>query len=104
MEFNIISTDSEVLTIEKFDKIPLGEIFAFGQITDDSVTGINISNSGKELLWIAKKGYGNDWCIYIHFATKSIEFISKQGDKVMSEHNIRKLVSCDETVFKKYRY
>ena len=100
---NNISTITETLTAEQFDKVPNGEVFAFGQTTD-SADGINMSNSGKTLRWIAKKGYANDWCIYTHLATHSLSFISQQGDKVVSEHNIRKLVLCDETVFKKYRY
>jgi hypothetical protein len=93
----------ETLTKEKFDKINHGDVFAKGN-TIDCQEGVNMSNSGRELRWIAKKGYGYDWAIYIHFAINSDEWIERSGDKVTSEKNIRFLVPCTDEVFKKYRY
>lgn len=63
-----------------------------------------MTNSGEELKWIAKKGFGNDWAIYIHWAHKSEEWIERHGDKVRSEDNIKKLTPCDKAVFEKYRF
>lgn len=98
--------DTGLLTIEKLDKIPRGEIFSTGITTNDP-DGIYMTdyNFGKSLLWIAKKGNGyNDWAIYIHWAEKGIEFVKTQGDKVTNKENIQKLVPCDNEVFSKYRY
>ena len=90
------------LTKEQFDKIPAGEIFAKGE-TVDSPKGANMTNSGKPLRFIAKKGYDNDWCIYLHWATSSWEFIESNGDKTTWKDNIQNLVPCDEEVYKAYR-
>jgi hypothetical protein len=94
----------ETLTLEKLKKINAGDIFAKGN-TIDCQEGVNMSNSGRELRWVAKKGFGHDdWAIYIHFAINSDEWIEQSGDKVTSEKNIRFLVPCTDDVFNKYRY
>lgn len=92
-----------MLTIEKFNEMPYEEIFGKGLTTDDS-EGINMTNSGNKLKWIAKKGGGDDWAIYIHLADSSTDYIKKYGDKVKSENNILKLIPCDKEVLKKYRF
>lgn len=91
------------LTKEEFDKIQPGEIFAKGE-TVDSPKGAHMTGSGKPLRFIAKKGYANDWCIYLHWATSSWEFIESNGDKTFMEQNIKNLVPCDDAVFKSYRH
>lgn len=94
---------SPKLTMDFFDSIFHGSIFAKGETTDDA-NGINMSNSGRKLKWMAKKGCANDWTIYAHFADKSWDWIEASGDKVMSKINILKLVDCHENVFNLYRY
>jgi hypothetical protein len=91
-----------MLIIEKFNEIPYGEIFETGLTTDDS-KGVNMTNSGAELRWVAKKGGGDDWAIYVHFSFHDEDFIRMHGDKVKSEFNIKKLVPCTDEVFSKYR-
>ena len=59
--------ESTYLTMELFNDIPNDEVFASGITTDDS-KGANMTNSGKKLKWIAKKGQAEDWVIYIHWA------------------------------------
>lgn len=58
----------------------------------------------RELLWIAQRGYGNDWTIYVHWATNGLEFVKHNGDKVKSHHNIIKLVPCTPDVLALYRF
>lgn len=91
------------MTNEEFLALPRGEVFAQGEIVD-SPEGINMTNSGKLLRWVAKCGGALDWCIYTHFAIHSWEYIRCSGDKVMGEENIKKLVPCDDAMFARYRY
>lgn len=92
-----------MLTIEKFNEIPAGEVFARGTVSDNE-SGINMINSNKLLRWIAKKGDGYDWAIYCHWDFHSEEYIAESGNKVGSEKNIRHLIPCSDEVFKLYRY
>jgi len=92
-----------MLTIEKFNEMPDGEIFGKGIVTDNP-EGVNMTNSGDKLKWVAKKGGGDDWAIYIHQADSSTDYIKRYGDKVKGESNILKLIPCDKEVLKKYRF
>ncbi len=60
--------------------------------------------SGKLLRWVAVRGGIHDWCIYCHYADKSVEWIKAQGDKVCIERNIKSCVPCDDESFAMYRY
>jgi hypothetical protein len=94
-----------MLTKKEFDKLPLGEIFATG-VLPNSPEGLFMtnSNSGKMLRWIAKKGWGYDWCIYCYWDEWDTEEIAQSGDKVTSELHIKKCVPCTDEIFKIYRY
>ncbi|MDD5649054.1 MAG: hypothetical protein PHF86_01365 [Candidatus Nanoarchaeia archaeon] len=92
-----------MMTIETFNKIVPGDVFASG-IMPNSPEGLYMTNSGGELRWIAKKGYGDDWAIYCHWSYNDEEWIKEHGDKVTSETHIKRCVPCDTEVFKKYRY
>ena len=78
-------------------------IFALGE-SIDSPEGINMTNSGKLLRWVAVRGGIHDWAIYCHFVEKSYEWIKDYGDKVCSEEHIKKLIDCNDEAFKMYRY
>ena len=78
-------------------------IFAKGEIID-SPDGINMMNSGKQLKWVAVRGYIHDWAIYCHLADCSYKYIRDFGDKVHSKETIRKIVPCDDEAFKMYRH
>lgn len=97
----MIKNDS-ILTPEIFDAIKDGCIFMTGTTTNDN-KGCNMSNTGEPLRWIAKKGHGDDWAIYIHKEMYPIEWIAKHGDKVMDKRNIKKLVLAHEYIYAKYR-
>lgn len=91
-----------MLTIEEFNKLKPG-VFASG-ILPNSPEGLFMTNTGGELLWVAVKGYGNDWKIYTHWSNHSIDWVADHGDKVHNENHIKKCVPCDEEVFKLYLY
>lgn len=91
-----------MINLEQFNAIAPDTVFAKGE-TVDSPEGINMTGSGKKLRWLAKKGYANDWTLYLHWATSSWEFIERSGDKSMNMKAIVKLVDCDEAVAQKYR-
>ncbi len=93
-----------MLTIEQFRKIPNGTVFAKGQ-TENSPEGVFMSdkNIGKQMLWAAKKGYDDDWVVYIFWAEMGIDFVLSNGDKVFDPANIQKLVPCEQALLKIYR-
>ncbi len=91
------------MTLEVFNKIPDGTVFATG-FTIDAPEGCHMTGSGEDLKWLAKKGYGDDWCIYIHRASNDYEWIERHGDKVTMRRNIEKLILIeDEVLWSKYR-
>lgn len=92
-----------MLTLEKLKNMRSHEIFASG-ITTDNSDGINMSNSGKELRWIAVRGDIHDWAIYCHFAIYDLEYIAQSGDKIGFKEHIQKLVPCDEEALNMYRF
>lgn len=94
-----------MLTLEIFNSIEPDAIIAKGTcINSPDDIFMTVKDIGRELLWVAVKGYGNDWAIYIHWSDKGFDFVLNGGDKVNNKHNIMKLVPCVEEVFKLYRY
>jgi len=96
---------SKEMTKEQFDALPHSEVFATGTFPN-SPEGIFMTNNreGDTLRWVAKKGYGNDWAVYCHWAEHSAEWVTAHGDKVTYELHIRKCVPCTKEVFSLYRY
>lgn len=91
------------MTLIEFDEIPKGIIFATG-VLPNSDEGIFMTRNGGDLRWIAKKGHGNDWCIYCFWSSFSEDYIAKHGDKVIDKTHIMRCVPCNEDVFKRYRF
>ena len=94
-----------MLTLEKLKEMKPKTRFAQGYI-EDSVEGINMSNTGKTIKWVAVRGSIHDWSIYTdnpHQPQNSFEMVAMQGDKVSFEGNIKKLVPCDDAAFQMYR-
>ena len=93
-----------MMTIEKFNKIPAGEIFRTGELPNQW-NGLFMINErqGEMLTWVAKKGHADDWAIYYGWSYESVTFIANFGDKVTFENHIRKCVPCDDEVFLQYR-
>lgn len=91
------------ISLEEFTAFLYGDIFAVGILTDDD-KGINMTGSGQKLKWIAVKGGFDDWCIYCHWASYSIDYIRSNGDKVTFREHILKCVECEEEMFRRYRY
>ena len=91
-----------MLTIEKLKEMPIG-IFDSGTVSDNSI-GINISDSGELLRWVAVRGGIHDWAIYCHWASATVEWIRAYGDKVHNDNYIKRLVECDEESFNMYRH
>jgi len=91
------------MTTQQFEQIPAGKIFATGFLPN-SPEGIYMTETGGQLRWVAKKGYANDWCIYCHWSTHSIEYVEKSGDKVTSKGNILKCIPDAEDILPLYRY
>lgn len=85
-----------------FNMIPANSVFACG-IAEDRPGGLNMTGSSGKLLWVAKKGNANDWCIYAHWLGKGFNFVLTNGDKVRDENNILNVVPCTDDVLARYR-
>jgi hypothetical protein len=90
------------LTLQMLKDMEPG-IFATGTVSDNPV-GVNMTNSGKLLRWVAVRGGIHDWKIYCHWAEHDEQWIKAQGDKITNEDNIRKLVPCDDEAFGMYAF
>lgn len=78
-------------------------IFAMGTTTDDP-KGVNMSNSGRLLRWVAVRGNGwADWAIYVLFADNDWDYIRTNGDKIYNKDNVEKLIDCDDAALDRYR-
>ena len=79
-----------MLTIKMLEDMPPNTVFARGEDID-SKFGLNMTNSGKQLRWLARSGEISDWAIYCHWADNDWDYIMRFGNKVCSDMNIRRL-------------
>ena len=94
-----------MLINEEFIKIPAGIIFARGVFLNKGILNDMIPGAPVGVLkWIAKKGRGDDWCIYYGGILRSVKRISEHGNHLFTEKFIRFFVPCSILVFEKYRY
>ena len=91
------------LTTEMLDAVRPGEIFLTGEIVD-SPLGMNMAGTGKQLRWVAVMGTVGDWAVYCQYSDKSPDWVKSHGDKVRDKENIRRVVSCDDAAFARYRH
>lgn len=91
------------LTQELLDNTNSNQIICSGTAIDNQ-NGLFMTNTNKELTWIAKKGQADDWAVYTHFSSKTIDFIISNGDKVHSRRNLQKILHFTEDVYSKYRH
>lgn len=92
-----------MLTLQMLKDMPEQTVFATGTMLDVE-GGLFMSNTKKELRWVAVRGRVHDWTIYCHFADHDVEWIKNHGDKVCFDSHIRKLVECDDEAFGMYRF
>jgi hypothetical protein len=91
------------LTVEALKEMAPGTVFLKGEIIDGPM-GVNMTNSGRQLRWIARRGQVHDWTIYIHWAESTWEYIGDYGDKPVADNHIKRLVPCDDEALKKFRH
>lgn len=94
-----------LITEEIFLKLQHGEVFASG-IEQNSIDGIFMvrSNAGRLLRWIAKKGYNQDFAIYVGWEDQTTaDSVMRHGDKVTNTEIIKRLLNCDDEVLKRMR-
>lgn len=102
------------LTVDALKAMEPGKVFATGETTNDP-EGVFMTreHSGRKLLWIAKRGDAYDWTIYIGWAEREpgdhplapidYDAIMSNGDKIMNDVSIRKLVPCTDEALSLYR-
>ena len=61
------------------------------------------SDIGRELIWAAKRGFIDDWCIYVHWADSGLDYVLNNGDKITNARYIKQLVPCTDQAFARYR-
>jgi len=92
-----------MLTLERLKQLGDNEIFLKGEVVD-SPDGVNMTNSGRQLAWVAVAGNGYpDWTIYCHWSERSSEWIAKHGDKITREEWVKKLVPCNDEAYQMFR-
>lgn len=91
-----------MLTLQDLKSMEPDTIFATGTI-NDSPTGINLTNSGRTLRWVACRGGIHDWAIYAHTDNHDKYWIKARGDKVHNRESVKKLVPCDDNALRMYR-
>lgn len=102
LEKTVSGTKFPKIDMEYFNSVKPGQVFLRG-IAIDAPGGVNMTNSGKFLRFVVKKGDVNDWCVYVHWANAPWIFIVKSGDKVNDMDNVKNVVHCDDEVLKLYR-
>jgi hypothetical protein len=92
------------MTYEAFKKLPYDSVFATGLVPNmPGGLFMERDNEGRLLRWVAKKGKIDDWAVYVHWATKSVEEVRDYGDKIHGKDLITDLVPCDEPMLNMYR-
>ena len=103
----ILSEEDSMLTLKKLEAMEPG-LFAQGLLID-SPEGINLANTGKEIMWVANRAFLPFWSIYTQDPHKpealdSFEKVWRFGNKIKFEFHIQKLIQCDHEAFKRYRF
>ena len=85
-----------MITLEHLKEMEPHVIFASGISHDERIFT-------EPVRWIAKRGYIHDWAIYYDRQEKSIEDVTRWGNKLYSRNIIKDLVVCDDEMMKMYR-
>ena len=94
-----------ILTLQKLDAMSPG-IFAEGTAFD-TPEQLNVAGTGKEIKWVAVRGYINDWAIYTdnpYMPQLDFDDVAIFGDKIHDEIHIRRLIPCTDEAFDRYRH
>lgn len=91
------------LTLKNLRELPADSIFQTGLVKDDP-DGLNFMGNGELLVYVAVKGYVNDWTIYVLPHPATIGEVALHGDKVATDHCIKYLVDCTDEVLRRYRH
>ena len=63
------------------------------------------SNLGREMKFVAKRGFYHDWAIYLDWSDeKSFEEVESNGNKLYTKEYIQMLVPCDDEAMNMYRF
>lgn len=93
------------MTLKEFIMMPDNEVFASGTILNHP-EGLYMTSSdiGKKLKWLAKKGSGNDFAVYCHWANHMFdEQILSYGEKVLDMDALKRLLNLEDAVWERYR-
>lgn len=90
-----------MLTKKKLMEMQPG-IFKMGTARD-CAEGLNMTGSNELLKWVAVRGIIHDWAIYCDWDSKSWDEVKANGDKVMFDDHIQKLVPCTDEALALYR-
>jgi hypothetical protein len=97
----VINGNEKTITLDELKEMNPG-IFAIGEAID-SQHGINMSNSGRLLRWVAVRGRIPDWSIYVGPVEACPSEIARTGDKIFNRSHIQKCVPCDHSALAMYR-
>lgn len=92
------------LTVEELKAMSPGELFEQGEIKN-SPDGVYMTDhrQGDTLIWVAKRGGMHDWTIYTAWKESGINFAITNGQKIVTDKYIRRLVPCTDEALALYR-
>lgn len=91
-----------MLTRQEIIDMPPQTIFAEGTAIDND-KGINFDRTNKMLRWVAVRGYGHDWAVYVAPEEWNKRTVADHGHKLQNIDTIRRLVECDDEAISMYR-
>ena len=101
---DVISPAKFELTLDMLNNpVHADKVLATGVVMD-SVDGLNMTGSGRNLRWVLQIGTANDWAIYCHWASLTPGWVALHGDKIVTTSNIRNIIDCDDDVMSHYRH
>jgi len=94
----------EELTVDNLKAMPPGELFAQGEVVNGP-EGVYMTDHrvGHTLVWVAKRGGMHDWTIYTAWKESGVSFAITNGQKIITDAYIRRLVPCTDEALKLYR-
>jgi hypothetical protein len=89
-----------IFTLEHLKKIQNGSVIR------TIITAHHMRTDGYlgRMIFVVKKGYAEDWCIYYCPEPLGELYASRNGAKLIGEEIIKFIFPCDDEVYSRYRY
>lgn len=90
-----------MITTTLLQNVSPGTIIATG-LFEDSPDNVNIGTDKGRMKYVGVRGQIDDWAIYCHEESKSIDYIRRIGDK-LPKSLVKLVVACTDEALERYR-